>query len=210
MKHVIYGAGGHGAVVLDCLRSANLEVIGFLDDSPELAGTKNCGLPVLGTLAASIDLLRREQAAVVPGIGDIAMRRQICEEVAAAGLVLAGAVHASALVSPSAVVGAGTVLCPGAIVNARSRIGRGCIVNTGASVDHDCELGDFVHVSPGAHLGGNVVVGPGTMLGLGLAVIPHVKIGAWSVVGAGSVVVRNIPEKALAYGNPARVKRCLL
>jgi maltose O-acetyltransferase len=44
------------------------------------------------------------------------------------------------------------------------------------------------------------------MIGTGSAIIPGIKIGAMVIVGAGSVVVRDLPDGALAFGNPARQK----
>ncbi|MGZ9197173.1 MAG: DapH/DapD/GlmU-related protein, partial [Candidatus Deferrimicrobiaceae bacterium] len=73
------------------------------------------------------------------------------------------------------------------------------------SVDHDCAIGDFVHICPGAHLGGAVVVEEGTFLGVGSSVVPGIRIGRWSVIGAGAVVTKDIPDNCTAVGVPARV-----
>ena len=44
-------------------------------------------------------------------------------------------------------------------------------------------------------------------MGAGVTVLPGVSIGARSVIGAGSVVTRSIPEDVVAVGNPAKVIR---
>ena len=90
-----------------------------------------------------------------------------------------------------------------------SRVGVHAIVNTSASVDHECVLGDYSQVTPGVHLGGNVTIGEGAFLGVGAAAIPGVTIGAWSIVGAGAVVVSDLPERILAVGVPARIRKRL-
>jgi acetyltransferase-like isoleucine patch superfamily enzyme len=46
----------------------------------------------------------------------------------------------------------------------------------------------------------------GASLGANTAVVAGVRIGAWALVGAGSVVTRDVPAHALAYGNPARLR----
>lgn len=66
-----------------------------------------------------------------------------------------------------------------------------------------------MHISPGAHLAGNVTVGEGTHIGVGVSVIPGCKIGEWSVIGAGAVVVEDIPPRVVAVGVPARPVRKL-
>jgi acetyltransferase-like isoleucine patch superfamily enzyme len=45
------------------------------------------------------------------------------------------------------------------------------------------------------------------VLELGTVILPGIRIGAWSVIGAGSVVIRHIPDCVLAYASPARVRR---
>ncbi len=54
-----------------------------------------------------------------------------------------------------------------------------------------------------------IVIGDNVWLGGGVIVCPGVTIGADTVVGAGSVVTRDLPEGVLALGNPARVVRRL-
>ena len=85
----------------------------------------------------------------------------------------------------------------------------GChaIVNTCASVDHDCLIGDFTHVCPGVHLGGNVHVGQDSWIGIGSQVIQGVRIGSNVLAGAGSTIIRDVPDNAVVMGSPARIVR---
>lgn len=46
----------------------------------------------------------------------------------------------------------------------------------------------------------------GASIGAGSLVLPGVKIGKWAMVGAGSVVTKNVPDHALVFGNPADIK----
>ena len=81
------------------------------------------------------------------------------------------------------------------------------IVNTGASVDHDCVVGDHSHISPQACLAGNVWLGEEVMIGIGAMIVPGRRIGARTVVGAGAVVTRDLPDGVVAWGCPARIVR---
>lgn len=74
-------------------------------------------------------------------------------------------------------------------------IGKSCIINTGASVDHDCFLGDFVHVSVGSHLSGTVHVSKGTWIGAGATVRNNVNIWGDCMIGAGTVVIKDIEKQ---------------
>ena len=116
-------------------------------------------------------------------VGDNAKRRQVALEREGMhfAMVYGTAIHPSAIVSMSAVIGPGTVIMAGAVVQAGARIGKHCIINTCASVDHDCIVGDYAHIAPGAHLCGHVEVGEGALVGAGVCVAPMGKIPAWSL-----------------------------
>jgi acetyltransferase-like isoleucine patch superfamily enzyme len=81
------------------------------------------------------------------------------------------------------------------------------IINTAATVEHESVLGDGVHVAPGATVAGCVTVGSYSMIGVGAVVLPRVVIGSNTIIGAGAVVTRDIPDRKVAYGNPARIQR---
>jgi maltose O-acetyltransferase len=61
----------------------------------------------------------------------------------------------------------------------------------------------------GPELAQPITIGPRAWLGGGVIVVPGVSIGADTVVGAGSVVVHDLPDGVLAVGNPCRVVRPL-
>jgi acetyltransferase-like isoleucine patch superfamily enzyme len=48
-------------------------------------------------------------------------------------------------------------------------------------------------------------VGEGTLVGAGAIVLPGIKIGAWVIVGAGAVVTKDVPDRCIVVGNPARI-----
>jgi len=56
-------------------------------------------------------------------------------------------------------------------------------------------------------MGGRATIGKAAFISAGVTINPRITIGANSIIGSGSVVVRNIPEKVLAYGIPAKVIR---
>jgi acetyltransferase-like isoleucine patch superfamily enzyme len=54
---------------------------------------------------------------------------------------------------------------------------------------------------------GGPKIEPGAQIGVNVTILPHVRIGAGSLIGAGSVVTRDIPPGVVAFGNPAAVRR---
>ncbi|MFH1400586.1 MAG: acetyltransferase [Nanoarchaeota archaeon] len=201
-KILIYGASGHGRVVLDILRDhTDLDVIGFVDDQ----ATGECaGIPILGPW----EMAKREPFdAVALGIGDNKARKTVFERLTAHGIDIMTAIHPKAHISPSATIGLGSVICAGAHICAHATIGKNCIINTAATIDHDCTVSAHCHISPNASLGGGCTVGEGTWIGLGSSIIHGISIGDWSIIGAGSAVIKNVPNHVMSAGNPAIIKK---
>jgi maltose O-acetyltransferase len=106
-------------------------------------------------------------------------------------------------------------------IGARTFINFGAVILDGATVT----IGDDVQIGPsvqlltpthpidpverreGWEIARPVSIGDGAWLGGGVIVLPGVSIGAEAVVGAGSVVTRNIPPRVVAAGNPCRILR---
>jgi UDP-N-acetylbacillosamine N-acetyltransferase len=138
-------------------------------------------------------------------VGDCDARLKIALQVQEHGFRLATLCHPRAIVAADAKVGEGTLIAAGAVLGPGTIIGNQVIINTAATVDHECIIEDGVHVCPGAHLAGCVRVGRGAWIGLGTNVKDDVQVGAHSIVGAGSLVLKDIPEGVVAYGVPAKV-----
>ncbi len=196
MKQIIniFGASGHAKSVIDVVTSAGLSIGLVVDDDRSISSVLK--YPVRPTVAL-------DKAPVLIAVGSNQTRKYIAEN---HDFPIANAlIHASAVISLSAILEEGTVVMPQAAINADSQIGKHCIINTGAVVEHDCILGDYVHISPNASLAGEVTVGEGTHIGIGACVIPGIKIGKWCTIGAGAVIIKDVPDGVTVVGNPGKV-----
>jgi UDP-perosamine 4-acetyltransferase len=203
---VVVGGGGHARVVMEVLLAAGRRVAGYTD--PASAGGAFGALSCLGDDGSLAALAGRFRYAIV-AVGDNARRDQLAARAVELGFDLVNAIHPSAQISPSVTLGSGIAVMANAVVNAATIIHDNAIVNTAATVDHDCRIGRSVHVAPGCHLAGYVTVEDGALLGVG-AVVGRgqpLRIGERAVVGAGSVVFRDVPRFATVAGNPARPTR---
>jgi len=194
---LVIGAGGHGKVVVSTLLAAGIRVPCVLDDDREKWGSEILGVPVRGPVRDGLESGR----VGVLGIGRNDERKRLAE---ALNLDWAAVVHPRAWVHPSVRLGAGAVVFAGAIIQPDTVIGRHAIVNTGTLIDHDCVIGDYAHVAPGVQLAGDVKLGEGVFFGIGSTAIPGVQVGGWTTVGAGGVVVNDIPSDVTVVGVPAR------
>jgi len=211
IETLIIGAGGHGKVVLDILRSASTyQPIGFVDADPKLAGTRIGGLPVFGGihLLNRLKQQHRLRAAII-AIGDNRTRAGYVKTVEDHGLKLINAIHPTASVSASAVLGRNVVVAAGAVIAAEAKIADLAIINNGAIVDHECEIGTAAHICPGANLAGRVRVEANAFVGLGANIVQCLTIGQGATIGAGAVVLADVPAGATAVGVPARIVKVL-
>jgi acetyltransferase-like isoleucine patch superfamily enzyme len=110
----------------------------------------------------------------------------------------------------SIIIGEGTHVQPGCHIHAfltGITIGKRVEIATGCGLycyDHGIDLGQQIMEQPLKSKGG-IVVGDGAWLGYRVTVLQGVNIGAGAVIAAGSVVVHDIPDNAIAAGVPARV-----
>ncbi len=190
----LYGANGHGKVVVEIAELTGVVIDGFVDEMPksdELFGY---------TVYKNIPDNCKE---IIISIGNNKIRKAIAE--VNSDLIYPMLIHPKTSISQRAKFGEGTVVMSGVTVNSEASIGKHCIINTNCSIDHECMISDYVHISPNAALAGRVKVGEGTHIGIGAAVIQGIKIGRFCTIGAGSVIITDIPDGATVVGNPGRV-----
>lgn len=196
-KLFIFGAGGHGKVVLDALYAISHSVVLF-DNAPDKVGSmllKN----IIQAVPEDFSGMHGHVA-----IGDNQVRRRLVSEVCAVGARLLTVLHPNSVVSASAEVGDGCFIAASAVVGPDAVLAEGCIVNHGAVVDHDARVGRYCHIAPNAALGGQVVVGDEVLIGSGAVILPGVRVGNGAKIGSGAVVTRDVNAGQIMVGIPAR------
>lgn len=207
---VLVGASGHAHAVIEAVERESKYRIAGVIDTFKPAGHMCLGYAVLGGEAQLPELIRRHEiSGAIVAIGDNWLRHVLVERIRSIvpDLPFVSAIHPSAEIARSARVGAGSVILPGAIVCANGVVGEFCIVNTKASLDHDGRMEDFSSFAPAVTAGGVVRIRQFAAVMLGVDICHSVCIGEHSVVGAGSLVLKDIPDFVVAYGSPAKVVR---
>ncbi len=195
----LYGAGGHSQIIKLLLEQNGVSVNEIFDDNPSKSHPKFKNI-IPGIKHHSS--FPYEGAPFIVGIGDNMHRYKIAKVLTSG---FAKAIHTTAVVDPSSILGDGSVVYAGAVIQPNTYIGKHVIINTLASVDHDNIINDFVHISPNVTLCGLVEIGEGSHIGAGAVVIPKVKIGKWCTIGAGAVIIKDIPNYAVVVGNPGKI-----
>jgi len=204
---VIIGAGGLGReiawVAQEIAEYENLEVLGFIDDNKSLWDSEINGLRVLG----GRDWLRgRENVYAVLGIGDPRVKREVVGHLGRY-VRWATLIHPNAHVSQFNHFGEGTVVFPGSAVTTNVKTGEHALIYLGCTVGHEVIIGNYVTLLPGCNVGGSTCIKDGVLVGSGSNIIQGMKVGAWSKVGAGAVVINDVPSESTVVGVPAEVVR---
>lgn len=133
-----------------------------------------------------------------------------------------------AQVREGAVIGKNCILGKGSYVDKDVRIGDACKLQNGVFVFHGFNLEAGVFLGPGAMLLNDKhprainadgspksdedwevsegIVEYGAAVGGGAVVLPGVRVGRMALVGSGAVVTRDVPERGIVAGNPARLR----
>ncbi|WP_342442477.1 NeuD/PglB/VioB family sugar acetyltransferase [Lysinibacillus sp. FSL K6-0075] len=104
----------------------------------------------------------------------------------------------------------GNIFCAGTRVTNNVVIGDFGLFNLNTTIGHDCLIEDFVTISPGANISGNVHLKKGSYIGTGSTILQgknlkeKLIVGEYATVGAGAVVVKDVPAHTIVKGVPAK------
>lgn len=205
---IIIGASGFGREVAWLVERINKNeqtwnILGFIDDNPEIENTLVGGYKVLGNIDKVSEY---KDVYFVCAVGASRVREMIVSKVCnrISNPKFAVLIDPSVLISDRVEIGEGTIICTGTIITVDIKIGRHVIINLDCTVGHDAVIGDFVTLYPSVNVSGITNIGKCSELGTGLQIIQGKTVGDYSIVGAGAVIVKDIPEKCTAVGSPAK------
>lgn len=203
----IYGSGLGAKQLLEVTRHlADVEVVGLIDDNPDLLGATLGGVTVLGGFAALADLVSRGELDGVALSFHSEVRKRVHERIKAAfGLRIVPLVDPRAIVGMDVTIGDGALIEAGAVIGPGTIVGEGAIIDIGVTVAHDCHLGAFSHLSPGCALSGVVCLTENVLVGVGAAINSTVTIGRNVIITPGAAVMNDIPDDVVVGGVPAKV-----
>jgi len=206
---VIWGGTGNFKVLCDFLGN-QFNILGYFDKNTNIQKEYR-GIPYMGNKEFFIEWIKSHNSfdyiyficSIGPSFGY--QRVDLHEKLKSYGLKPIIAIHPTAFTAKNAKIEEGSQLYAQSAVCADSIIGKACIINTAASVDHECVIEDGVSIGPGARLAGLVTVKKYADIYTGAIILPRLTIGEGAIVGAGSVVLKDVAPYTTVAGNPAKV-----
>ncbi len=201
---VIIGASGFGREVAWLIENSdNWNVIGFVDDNKDLENKSMNDYPVLGTIDFLLNVNEKTNAVVA--IGNPQTRKKIVERLQSnKNISFPNIVDKDVIIDKTVTLGFGNIICKGNILTTNIEIGNFNHINLNCTVGHDVQFNDYITVYPGVNISGNVIINDCVEVGTGTKIIQGKKIVKETVIGAGSVVVKDIVVNGTYIGIPAK------
>ena len=211
-KIIILGGKGNGTVIGSCVedfvKGANNEwkFLGYLDDAND-KGIVLDGYPVLGKINEVNKFLSDDvyfiQAIIT--VKKAEERLKLLNDLQIPIEKFATIIHPTAVVGKNVQFGYGVVLMPGTIISPGVKLGNHTQCYANSFVGHDTKIGNFCFIANNASVGGCIETGNGVHFGSNSSIREHVNIGDWSIIGLGSVVLKDVEPYTIVAGNPAKV-----
>jgi len=212
-KIAIFGCSGFALEVADICYSVGYEEIILLSNEENGLSEVN-SLPVMKEESASS--LNSGNFDFAIGIGDSQIRKKIFERYSDFSF--------PNLIHPSVEFGInqknkfndtiGNVITAGVIFTNSITVGDFGLYNLKATVGHDCIIENFVSIMPNVTVSGNVHLCEEVFLGASATILQgsnkqKLIIGKRAIVGAASLVTKNVPDNIVVFGAPAKKLRSI-
>ena len=204
----VYGVGSLGEKIYHYNKRDGLfDMIGFIDDKAE-SDDVFCGLPVY-TFDKIKELFRPEDCVIFVAIGYVKCnyyRELVCKKVKESGYSLTNYISPNSICFEGLELGENILLCDNVFVGHRSKLEDGVILSVGCTLSHENYIGKYSFISSCVVFGGHARVCNNCFVGLHSTIRDSVEIGAYSIVGSGTNVIKTTPEHSVTIGNPGTSK----
>lgn len=202
MKDIILvGFGGHAKSIADSIeQSGEYHIVGYTELIPSCEETAYTYLGTDDVLETYYEKGVKNAVVCVGYLGSGKIRDILYSKLKKIGYELPAIIDKSAIIAEKVYVGEGTYVGKGAIINADAQIDEMCIINTKALIEHECHVEKFSHVAVAAVLCGNVKVRNHAFIGANATVIQGIEVGENCIIGAGSIVPRDVQANKKVYG----------
>lgn len=207
MKSIIIGAGTYGEVYLAYLQDVGVDVIGFLDDDPNVQNKQIKDISVLGPIS-QLPFLKESHGveAVYCPLGNNRLRVKFLNEAIELGYETPNYIHPSVKLSPGVMLGKGVYILLGTNIMPDTKIEDFVMISMGVNIAHHSILKTGTFLSTGCNFGASIIAEPYTYCGIGSTIMTGLHVlGMDCLIGAGAVVIKDVPNGAIMAGVPAKI-----
>lgn len=206
-KAIIIGAGHYGEALLTYLVEGGYTIVGFIDDDPLKKGTIIRDIPVIGSFNDVVnDNLTTDFEAVFCAIGNNEARVKFLSKMRAIGYEVPDFIHDSVQITKDTMIGVGVYIFPNCTLMPHTIVKDYTIISIGSVITHHTTIGQGVLISCGVTIGANVTIEEEAIIGVGASIKSgDITISKRALVGAGCVVIKDVPENGVVVGNPGKV-----
>ncbi len=207
MRHLlIIGARGCGREVYslftECQRHLeDVECVGFLDDKIDALKGFEGYPPVISSVE---DYQPNINDVFICALGDPRWIKYYTQIIENRGGKFISLISPYAHIGKNSIIGLGCIISKWSIISADVTIGNHVYIGVFSDLGHDVTVGDYCHIGPYTFFGGNVELGDCVTSHPRVNVLPNKKIGNNAILGAASVVIKNVSENTTVFGVPAR------
>lgn len=207
MKSVIIGAGKYGEVYLSYLRESGVDVIGFLDDDDKIQAKMVGKIPILGKTDCLPNLKENFGIeAVYCPLGNNRARVRFLQKAKELGYKTPNYIHPSVILSPEVNLGEGVYILLGSEIMPFTQIEDYVMISMNVNVAHHNILRKGTFLSTGCNFGASIVAEENTYCGIGSTIMTGLhRLGKDCLIGAGAVVIKDVPDGAVVAGVPAKI-----
>lgn len=203
-KCIIIGAGTYGQVYAEYLKEV-YTIIGFIDDNEVLHNAKVNNIEVLGSFDYMLDHIDSSTNVFIP-VGNNKVRVKLLEKVIEAGFKTPNFIHTDTQIHPTVKLGRCIYILPGTHIMPFTEIKDFVLISMGVNIAHHTIIEQGCFFSQGVNVGASIHLKENAYCGIGSTIMTGVKeVGENSLIGAGAVIIKDVPDGATVVGNPGRI-----
>lgn len=203
---VIIGAGGVGRETAWIIEQINIRkptwnIIGFVDDNEEVWNSEINGYKVIGNLSY-LNALENKPYVII-AIANYKVKKSIVNKLEDR-FQFATIIHPDVYLNRTVEIGKGSIVYPGVIMTTNISIWKHVIISPKCGIGHDSIIKDYASILWNVNISGFDIIEEGTIIGSGATIIQNKRIGSEAIIGAGSVVVKDIESASTNVGVPTK------
>lgn len=213
MKEIIlFPFGGNAKEAITVIEAINMktktwEVLGFIDDNPDLNGKKYSGYKVIGGKEILSECPSAKVLAVPGRPENYFKRKKIIDSLGVSSERFATLIHPASNVSPSTKTGYNTLVMAGVVTTINVCIGNHCVILPNSVISHDVIIDDYNLIGSNVSVSGSVRIEKLCYIGTGSKIIQEVTVSQGSLIGMGTIVLSSTEPNSVVVGNPGRTIR---